>query len=70
VAVSEATLNGLNSTDWELRAQKFAGLAKQIKARLTKQGYDMEGKFLSEKEISVVQIRPVKGSKPVQQTLF
>ena len=70
VVVSDATYNGLNSTDWENRARKFAGLSKQIKAVLTKEGYDMAGKFLNEKDVTIITIRPVRGAPPIEAEPF
>lgn len=70
VAVSRETYDGLYSDDWEFRARKFAGLAKQVKAKLTAKGYNMEGKFLSEKDITIVQVRPVKGAPPIEDQPF
>lgn len=69
IAVSEATWVGINSEDWQVRARKFASLAKQVREKL-KATRSWDPGFLSEKDLSIIEVRPVRGGPPVDESPF
>lgn len=69
IAVSEATWIGINSEDWQVRARKFAGLAKQVREKL-RATRSWDPGFLSEKDITVVEVRPIRGAPPIEDPPF
>jgi hypothetical protein len=69
VAISEATWNGLHAEDWELRARKFAGLASQVRNKLIATEHYDPG-FLSEKDLDILEVRPVRGAPAIEPEPF